>query len=359
MNLDAVTQANVLAAIAQCDDLGRRAFLKAAHFGTSYAYFLDHEDKLYDVGAIMSVAHERSEGQPLTRADLKGAEAAVARLLQKLGFRVVSLPRPDWTREEILLACELVVQNGGRQLGADEARVKELSALLQSSAIHPGRKHPDFRNPAGVARKTLNIVDPRSNGNRLDHEVFEDFQARPVEMHAEAAQIRLRLLGEASRDDRKAEGTAGPGFDRSYRGKPAEGLYPSMQATSPEAKEAALMEHDALCRRLIDYLNGRGILAGELVDPPVDIAWQSPAGFQMIAEVKSCSGGNDINQLRLGLGQVIEYRHRVTAQRCPATAVLVVSRVTDPTWFQVCRSVDVHLLAGDDEAGWSRLVTMG
>ncbi|MDQ7906845.1 hypothetical protein RB614_20225 [Phytohabitans sp. ZYX-F-186] len=156
--------------------------------------------------------------------------------------------------------------------------------------------------------------------------------------------------------ERAPGSSAGPGFDRSYRGKPAEGLYPPTQETSPEAKEAAVREHDALCRRLIAYLERYGIFAGELVDPPVDIAWQSPAGVQMIAEVKSCSAGNDISQLRLGLGQVLEYRHRVSALRGPASAVLLVSRVVDPAWFALCRSVGVQLITGDDEAPWSELV---
>jgi hypothetical protein len=222
---------------------------------------------------------------------------------------------------------------------------------------HPQRpRHPDFCNLAGVARKTWNIVNESSNGNRLDREVFNDFQARPYQMRAEAAEIRRRLLDGAPSNDRKRLPPAGPGFDRFYRGKPAEGLYPPTQATSPEAKEAAVHEHDVLCRRLIEYLAHHGILAGELFDPPVDIAWQSPAGLQMIAEIKSCSAGNYIEQLRLGLGQVIEYRHRVSARRGPAKAVLLVSRVVDPTWFALCRSVDVQLIAGDDEDSWSHLV---
>jgi hypothetical protein len=356
VDLAAVTRANVLEAIAQCDDGGRRAFFKTTGIGASYAYFLDHNSRLYDVGALMSAAHKRSADEFLTRADLKGRESEVAGLLKALGFHIVSLRRPDWTREEIILACELVASNGERQLGEDDPRVKELSALLQSPAIHSGRKHPDFRNPAGVARKTWNIVSEHSNGNRIDREVYNEFQTRPDEMRAEAAQIRLRLLSQATPEDREPEWPPGLGFDRSYRGKPAEGLYPPTQATSPEAREAAVREHDALCRRLIAYLERYGILAGELVHPPVDVAWQSPGGMQMIAEIKSCSAGNDVDQLRLGLGQVIEYRHRISALRGPASAVLLVSRVVDPAWFALCRDVDVQLITGEDEAGWSHLV---
>jgi hypothetical protein len=310
---------------------------------------------LYDSKAIIGVAHGLSVGQRLTSADFTGGEQAVVRPLEALGFHVVRVPNPDWTRDEIILACELVADNGWRQLDSSDPRVRKLSEVLQSPAIHAGRRHPDFRNPAGVARKTWNIVNESSNGNRLDREVHDDFRARPDEMRAEAAQIRARLLSDVGPADNEPRSSAGPGFDRSYRGKPAEGIYPSTQATSPEAKEAAAREHDVLCRRLIAYLERYGILAGELVDPPVDVAWQSPAGLQMIAEVKSCVAGNEIEQLRLGLGQVLEYRHRAAAVRGPVNAVLLVSRVADPAWFELCRSVDVQLITGEDEASWSHL----
>ncbi|HUK71322.1 MAG TPA: hypothetical protein VLW50_21560 [Streptosporangiaceae bacterium] len=89
------------------------------------------------------------------------------------------------------------------------------SELLQSPAIHPvDQRHPDFRNPAGVARKTQNIatVHPAhhgapSNGNRLDKEVLDDFLANPAGMHAMAARIREVLTGG------EAHGSALPDLD--------------------------------------------------------------------------------------------------------------------------------------------------
>lgn len=32
--------------------------------------------------------------------------------------------------------------------------------------------------------------------------------------------------------------------------------------------------------------------------------------------------------------------------------MLLVSRIQDPMWFDICASVDVTLLAGDDEKAW-------
>ncbi|NJC86202.1 hypothetical protein [Planosporangium mesophilum] len=142
------------------------------------------------------------------------------------------------------------------------------------------------------------------------------------------------------------------GFDRPYRGKPAEGDYPEVQPTSPAARERANAEHDALCRQLIAHLSKRGIEAGELTSPPVDVAWRGANNRQVIAEIKSCFDGNDTDQLRLGLGQLLEYRQRLAGAGVTADAILLVTRVKDPFWYEICRSVDIRLLAGDDEATW-------
>lgn len=349
MNLAAVTRSNVLNAIGEFDSLGRRSFLSEHHFGPARTYFIDYETRLYDSKAIMGYAHGVATGEFLGSKDFTGGEQAVVRPLERLGFDVLSVRNPPWTRDEIILAGELVLENNWRQLESGDSRVRDLSEALQSPAIHPGRRHPDFRNPAGVARKTWNIVNESSNGNRLDREVFLDYQARPDEMRAEAKRIRERLR--AVRVDPRERRALG--FDRAYRGKPCEGAYPSMQSTSPEAKEAAIAEHDALCRRLIEHLGGTGLLAGEMSDPAVDVSWLSASGEQMIAEVKSCLADNETTQLRLGLGQVLEYRHRLATTGIHAKAILLVSRVSDPVWFHICKHADVLLLDGRNAESWS------
>ena len=68
----------------------------------------------------------------------------------------------DWEREELILACDLVVRNGWRQMPATDPRVIELSDLLRRMplhAVHLRREH--FRNANGVARKTADIATNR------------------------------------------------------------------------------------------------------------------------------------------------------------------------------------------------------
>jgi 5-methylcytosine-specific restriction enzyme A len=198
VTLSDVTRAGVLAAIAEFDRLGRNPFLRSTGFRPARSYFLDYGGQLYDSKAIVGYAHGVSTGTQLGPGDFSGGENTVARRLETLGFTVRHLPYLDWTWDEIILACELVKANGWKQVDATDKRAQVLSELLQSPAIHPlDRRYPDFRNPAGVARKTLNIASKHpayrgapSNGNKFDKEVLEDFLADPDRMHAMAARIR-------------------------------------------------------------------------------------------------------------------------------------------------------------------------
>jgi 5-methylcytosine-specific restriction protein A len=105
---------------------------------------------------------------------------------------------PDWTWDEIVLACDLVFSNGGRALPAEDPQVIELSELLQGMTIHPknGRRE-DFRNANGVGRKTADIATAmpgypgkQTNGGRLDKDVIAEFLTDRDTMQALAKSIR-------------------------------------------------------------------------------------------------------------------------------------------------------------------------
>ncbi|NNH72600.1 HNH endonuclease [Nocardia uniformis] len=105
---------------------------------------------------------------------------------------------PAWTRDELILACDLVFQNGGRELREHDLAVTELSDLLRSLPIHPRTaRDQKFRSPNSVSRKTTDIathypgyLGKKTRGGKLDRVVLDDFLAAPVEMHAAAELIR-------------------------------------------------------------------------------------------------------------------------------------------------------------------------
>ncbi|WP_246247840.1 HNH endonuclease [Micromonospora maritima] len=195
-----VTRVAVLAAVAEFDRVGRGEFLRAAGFGRAKHYFLDIEGRLYDSKAIVGHAHGVSGDGPWRSKDLLGAERTVAALLRALGFTVRFLDA-DWTWDEIVLACALVEANRWRTVAQEDSRAIELSRLLQSTAIHPlEMRPPGFRNPAGVERKTGDLVSrlPRTgrkhtNGNHLDKKVVQAFLDQPDEMRAKAEVIATVL----------------------------------------------------------------------------------------------------------------------------------------------------------------------
>ncbi|MFG1712417.1 hypothetical protein [Micromonospora sp. NPDC049203] len=151
----------------------------------------------------------------------------------------------------------------------------------------------------------------------------------------------------------------GHGFDRPYTGAATTGDQPTQRSFDANAYRAGVGEHDRLCRSLIAHLSRSRLAAGSgLAGVHVDLAWRDVDGHQFIAEVKSVVGGNEVEQLRLGLGQVLEYRHRLAAWGVAVTAVLLVSQCTDPDWAAICANSGVLLLTGEDEAAWpAKLMT--
>src|SRR6266545_2357455 len=90
MSLSDLTQAFVLRALQQFDELHRDAFLAQYGFGRSRGYYLVHNGRRYDSKAIAGAAHQYvGPGfQALKPADFSGGEKTVARRLRELGFEV-------------------------------------------------------------------------------------------------------------------------------------------------------------------------------------------------------------------------------------------------------------------------------
>jgi hypothetical protein len=103
-----------------------------------------------------------------------------------------------WEREELILAGDLVVRNGWRQIPATDPRVIELSALLRRLPLHPVEdRSPDFRNVNSVARKTADIATNRpghtgraTNSGAPTKRVIAELTAQPELMHQLALSIR-------------------------------------------------------------------------------------------------------------------------------------------------------------------------
>jgi len=82
-------------------------------------------------------------------------------------------------------------------------------------------------------------------------------------------------------------------------------------------------------------------------EPNFDLAWQK-GETAFVAEIKSITDDNEEEQLRLGLGQALRYRHHLQRIGYPKViAVLVPERSPrDPSWADLCHELQVVLLHG-------------
>ncbi|MDL9944591.1 HNH endonuclease [Gordonia sp. ABSL11-1] len=185
-NLQLLTRDSVLGAIAECDALGRDAFLERNTFKEARDYFLIHDGRAYDSKAIAGVAYGAVGGARLASSDFTGG-LAVAEVLRKLGFHVTGVT--DWTLSELLLAAALLEDNGWRRtLRAHEEAVIELSRILRDRNPELAIS-PTFRSPGSIQRKLEDLRTSRSDyggaatrGGRLTEQVALAFERDPRRM---------------------------------------------------------------------------------------------------------------------------------------------------------------------------------
>lgn len=115
----------------------------------------------------------------------------------------------------------------------------------------------------------------------------------------------------------------------------------------PDLVDRGLLAHHVTVERLARWVSSNGFdprLPG-LKDPQFDLAWQDGPTI-IVAEVKSITVTNEEKQLRLGLGQVLRYRHQLGGSGVKAW--LVPEREpSDPSWAATCVANDVALLWPD------------
>ncbi|WP_175408524.1 HNH endonuclease [Streptomyces sp. TRM64462] len=111
------------------------------------------------------------------------------------------MPQISWVRDELLLACALVVENGWRELRQTDPRVHELSELLRALPLHgDAAVDPRFRSPNSVSRKTTDIATAHpdytgeaTKGGRPTREIVADFLKHEAEMRAAAEALRVGI----------------------------------------------------------------------------------------------------------------------------------------------------------------------
>ncbi|MFE2297484.1 HNH endonuclease [Streptomyces sp. NPDC059445] len=150
MGLGDITRAGVLAAVAECQGLGRETFRHKYGFGRALTYTLVTDGESYDSKAIAGVAHMYSAGALLSADDFSGGARTVAHRLRALGFTVedgsTAADRPQQVEPQILLQP----RGGARLRGAQNF----------AKSVRQGIQIADIQDVLGDQAATLNVLYP-------------------------------------------------------------------------------------------------------------------------------------------------------------------------------------------------------
>lgn len=105
----------------------------------------------------------------------------------------------NFTRDEVILALDVLYFSGEQHLSGRKPAIQELSALLRQLPIHPAEAQPEnFRNPVGVSDQINRFRNIEKWGKRFHvGEMFtivdQEFAERRDELHQIAQSIRRNL----------------------------------------------------------------------------------------------------------------------------------------------------------------------
>jgi hypothetical protein len=114
----------------------------------------------------------------------------------------------------------------------------------------------------------------------------------------------------------------------------------------PNLIDRALKAHADVQNGLNDFLKARRTAPWSCRpgEPDFDLAWIRN-GTTFVAEVKSLTDTNEDRQLRLGLGQVLDYQELMAERQPGVRAVLAVEhQPSDPRWIRLCERHRVILV---------------
>jgi hypothetical protein len=158
-----ITRESVLAAIAECDRMGR-GFFRAWHgYRRSNAYVLIHEGREYDSKAIVGVAYGYAfDCPPLGPKEFSGGVEHIAGLLVRLGFTVRC--HGETLTEQVVRAAKRMFFRLRRTVAAMTASTRAwLVGLVSCSKAKVDSLEPvparDLYAPSYVFRKSREIVE--------------------------------------------------------------------------------------------------------------------------------------------------------------------------------------------------------
>ncbi|WP_405668991.1 hypothetical protein [Streptomyces sp. NBC_00055] len=119
--------------------------------------------------------------------------------------------------------------------------------------------------------------------------------------------------------------------------------------------DKATAAHESTIGALIDHLTGQGVEVHSYARsaPRFDAGWSNGAEI-FIAEVKSLTGASEDQQIRLGIGQVLDYAHQlrlVPSGRSVRPVLVLERKPADTRWSSLSEAVGIQLTWAPEFAG--------
>jgi hypothetical protein len=118
-------------------------------------------------------------------------------------------------------------------------------------------------------------------------------------------------------------------------------------ARDPDAAGRGLRAHNRLQNRLSDLVEAAGYIpidSESPIDPAFDLAWFVEQTL-FVVEVKSCTQDNQTQQLRMGIGQVLDYEDTLLARGHSVRPVLYLEeQPADPRWSRLAQRHGIQLI---------------
>jgi hypothetical protein len=189
------------------------------------------------------------------------------------------------------------------------------------------------------------VADMQSYGHPIQlidekgfHGLRSGFPAPALKPHSPNTLVRAASEGGVVGAPYRAGAFAGPlqGDGEHYR--------------DPDIMERGLKAHSSTQDKLAELIGLHGLTPLSPFDKTCnfDLAWEREDGTIGVAEVKSITEGNEAFQIRHGLGQVLDYGHRLTSRGFQPKLFLVVeAKPRDAThWKPLCAEHGVILTWG-------------
>lgn len=377
MPLSNLTPAGVRDAIAECDEIGREAFLHKHGYKIAKKYLLLHRGREYDSKAIAGVAC----GMKAT--EFGGGAQTVEPALRAHGFTVIHADS-HWYEEELVLVLHWYLRDRQRMSQAGDPDLSSRSKTLTTLASVRGRiGTARWRAPEHIVAQLERFRDIDSSHEQGAPEPSARHQA-VWNKHADKPYVRkwvveatlLEVQASESQDPDKAryrlrtkrpkpaqpprpKPSVEPGAMQSpYQGprKPARRTPAAPKAEDSTAWDRANESHEGLRDSLAVWLEDKGFIiydaSTEARNRKVDYDLAADRDqLRLIIETKSMpsTGGTtaEAGRLRHGLGQLLWYRQRLWAV-CGERRVAVLAVEREPeeheAWRDVCREVGVVLI---------------